>query len=569
MADNPSVNTATAASGATNVSVAGDDIAGVIYQRVKVTFGLDGSASDVSSASPLPVTAATLPLPTGAATETTLASVNTKTPALVSGRVPVDGSGVTQPVSASTLPLPTGAATSAAQTTGNTSLASIDTKTPALSGGKVPVTDPTALPLPAGAATESTLSAINTKLPALVDGSQPVKVATTPGAFQPGYDAQDQGMTDLTVDPDGNLRTRTLALTDEGTSRVNFSNTSLAVAIGTVTLTNGSRSVTWSLTPTLDLHNGDYIKLNADAESAWAQIDSIDSDTSGTLVDTYTGTGGTGAASRALVRPFTGSGGSLAVASGQLTITSGTTNSANTGVDRLVDVAPLVFRARASISQRIANQEVHIGLEEETEPARWFARFMADGTTNTTIKTQTGRNPTGAPSAAEIEEYTVIIPNGLTTASLLDFRIEQLAETVLFFIQGVNIASHIKVIPAQHDQMREHVEIRNGTGVGSSTTVGVDFITCKNHNKLEVGILSEGEKIVTVPPPTDEFRYNVAGVIAINTVLIQVDTSQYKSLAWQCTSMGTTGVVTPEWSIDGTNWTGDTFFTIAGAKIEN
>lgn len=38
-------------------------------------------------------------LPTGAATETTLTSVDGKLPALVSGRVPVDGSGVTQPVS--------------------------------------------------------------------------------------------------------------------------------------------------------------------------------------------------------------------------------------------------------------------------------------------------------------------------------------------------------------------------------------------------------------------------------------------------------------------------------------
>lgn len=41
----------------------------------------------------------------------------------------VDGSAVTQPVSAASLPLPTGASTSALQTTGNTSLASIATNT--------------------------------------------------------------------------------------------------------------------------------------------------------------------------------------------------------------------------------------------------------------------------------------------------------------------------------------------------------------------------------------------------------------------------------------------------------
>jgi hypothetical protein len=51
-------------------------------------------------------------------------------PTLVSGRMPVDGSAVTQPVSAASLPLPSGASTSALQTTGNTSLGSIDTKLP-------------------------------------------------------------------------------------------------------------------------------------------------------------------------------------------------------------------------------------------------------------------------------------------------------------------------------------------------------------------------------------------------------------------------------------------------------
>ena len=45
-----------------------------------------------------------------------------RVPALVSGRVPVDGSGVTQPVSAAALPLPAGASTSALQATGNTAL---------------------------------------------------------------------------------------------------------------------------------------------------------------------------------------------------------------------------------------------------------------------------------------------------------------------------------------------------------------------------------------------------------------------------------------------------------------
>lgn len=50
MADNVGV---TPGSG---VTVATDDIGGVQYQRVKVTFGTDGSATDASSSNPLPVT---------------------------------------------------------------------------------------------------------------------------------------------------------------------------------------------------------------------------------------------------------------------------------------------------------------------------------------------------------------------------------------------------------------------------------------------------------------------------------------------------------------------------------
>jgi hypothetical protein len=55
MADNQELYTGSAGS---TFQVAADDIAGVKHQRVKVQHGADGSATDVSAASPLPVTAA-------------------------------------------------------------------------------------------------------------------------------------------------------------------------------------------------------------------------------------------------------------------------------------------------------------------------------------------------------------------------------------------------------------------------------------------------------------------------------------------------------------------------------
>jgi hypothetical protein len=85
--------------------------------------------------------------------EGTLTTVDGKLPALSSGRIPVDGSGVTQPVSAASLPLPSGASTAANQstiighidgvegllTTIDTDTGSIDGKLPALSSGRIPV----------------------------------------------------------------------------------------------------------------------------------------------------------------------------------------------------------------------------------------------------------------------------------------------------------------------------------------------------------------------------------------------------------------------------------------------
>lgn len=59
----------------TGKTIAGDDIAGVLHQRVKVEFGADGSATEASSSNPLPVVqTGTSALPTGAATEATSAT---------------------------------------------------------------------------------------------------------------------------------------------------------------------------------------------------------------------------------------------------------------------------------------------------------------------------------------------------------------------------------------------------------------------------------------------------------------------------------------------------------------
>lgn len=89
----------------TGKTIATDEVGGIHYQYVKLSFGGDGTATKVSSTDPIPVT---------------LEFTGGNTTA-----VKVDGSAVTQPVSAASLPLPTGASTLAEQQTQTTHLSNI------------------------------------------------------------------------------------------------------------------------------------------------------------------------------------------------------------------------------------------------------------------------------------------------------------------------------------------------------------------------------------------------------------------------------------------------------------
>ena len=102
MADNISV------SQGSGVTVAADDVSGVLFQRVKVAAGADGAAVDVSAAAPFPVYLATV--------------ANTQP---VSGTVTANAGSGTFAVSASSLPLPSGASTAANQSSILASLGAI------------------------------------------------------------------------------------------------------------------------------------------------------------------------------------------------------------------------------------------------------------------------------------------------------------------------------------------------------------------------------------------------------------------------------------------------------------
>jgi hypothetical protein len=84
---------------------------------------------------------------------------------------------------------------------------------------------------------------------------------------------------------------------------------------------------------------------------------------------------------------------------------------------------------------------------------------------------------------------------------------------------------------------------------GTNFTLGQKAMT----GSLPVVIASD-QSAVTVTDPMASYSYNVAGAIAINTILLTIDCLADAAVSIQCVSMGTSGVVTPEWSNDNATW---------------
>lgn len=206
---------------------------------------------DSASLGTVAISAAALPLPSGASTG---AKQDTQQTALDAIKAKTDNIDVALSAAAATLP--TGAATAARQDTGNTSVASIDTKTPALGQALAAASTPVVLPaaqivtltppaaitgygleatqlLQATAAKQDTeitgLASILSELggktePAdqqhvIVDTMPPVSAATSADVVESdddaGYESGETGQ-NLTQTPDGRLRTAVAALVSDG-----------------------------------------------------------------------------------------------------------------------------------------------------------------------------------------------------------------------------------------------------------------------------------------------------------------------------------------------------------------
>jgi len=149
--------------------------------------------------------------------ESTQSAINSKIPSnltVTATRLLVDGSGVTQPVSAAALPLPSGASTSALQSTGNASLASIDTK----------LTAPLAV---TGPLTDAQLRATSVPVTATISGTPNVAVTSS---------ALPTGAATSALQTTGNA---SLATIDSSTASLNTKIPTLAANSGSLFVTGG------------------------------------------------------------------------------------------------------------------------------------------------------------------------------------------------------------------------------------------------------------------------------------------------------------------------------------------
>ncbi len=440
------------------------------------------------------------------------------------GLLRTDGSNVTQPISAVSLPLPTGAATETKQDTGNTSLASIDTKLtttnsslssidagiPAALGAAtiansmpvniasdqiVPISA-TSLPLPTGAATETTLSSI---LGNQTDGDQVTKVTVpqSTGSYPSDKNTYPGDEVELTQDGYGNLAIRGPVITDELSLRNDFdaayytNGTNIFIPLtDTLNFTNNSTLVTGLTTLfTTQIKQGDYIKKQSDVDANYVQVDYVENDTTLYLVTPYQGTT---ASTTGYVSEFkpTNSGGTTTVVTSNMVVSVPNGNNNVAQLERAVDYLPLNLEFQANLNQRVSNQTTVIGFQQVpgNSPVKQ-ACFVFDGTVNTQVKCRTGTSN----NANDIEETTVTLPAAATTATNQTYKIDLSGNQATYLINDVVVAIHRIHLPGPYDPLHVVTRIENTAGGTGAGTFTIQYLWISNNNRLQVANDFRGE----------------------------------------------------------------------------
>lgn len=303
-----------------------------------------------------------------------------------------------------------------------------------------------------------------------------------------------EGQQPLAMDARGRTETHATVLTDEGSFRDDFSNASLNTTLtGTVSFTNGSDSVTGAGTLfRTQIKAGMFLKKTTDAETVWGKVSYVVSNTELVLTTPYTGTTAATTGHISNWKTVT-NGGSFSVANSLATINSGTTATTVT-LYRDADYGPFTASFKTTISQRIANQTLALGVQETIESPTERAVFQFSGTDNTQVSCITA----SSTAAADTQTTVVTLPNNLTSAVNNEYAINVSNDQVTFVINGVTVATHRDHIVGAYEFLQTVVQIAS-TAVVTNTTINLDWHNFYNINQVEIANSFKGEPLEIAP----------------------------------------------------------------------
>jgi hypothetical protein len=309
------------------------------------------------------------------------------------------------------------------------------------------------------------------------------------------------------LDINGNTIIRGQVLTDEGSFRDDFPNTSFTTNLtGTVNFINGSTVITGVGTAftAQGVTNGSWIKQTSDSETLYVRIQSVNSDTSITLQTPYQGitTSGTSAiVSR--WQTFTPAGSSITVSASNLNLISSVTSGDIVGVlSGHGDSLPLTCEFYVQLSQAIPNQLVVFGFQDAFGAAASAQVVVElDGTNNV------GNFVTATSSSVdETDDILFTFPENYDSVSAEHkYRISLSGDHTELSIDDIVVATNTIHIPGPYRNVYPVIYIQN-TGIpSSSTTVTCDYIFLNNVDRLDVNNAFDDAQSVTITGP---FRKN-------------------------------------------------------------
>jgi hypothetical protein len=364
----------------------------------------------------------------------------------------------------------------------------------------------------------------------------------------------------------GTQDVRAAVETDEGSFNDDFPGAALTTALaGTITTVSGSVTVTGSGTNFLSLKMMSYIKLTSDSETAYAQIATVQSNTSLTLTSGYTGSSGSGAGINSNWSTVTPAGGSIGVGSSLVTIGSGTTSGAWGGIARISDTPPLKQMMWSTISQRIANQNLFIGYQDTLSltPTRQ-AGFLFTGTVNTVVNCVT-------TIGADTTSQTVTLPANGTTATAHNYQTLVTFDLIVWMIDGVVVATQQQHILGPYDLIGCVAYLNNTGTAASNTNLVVDQVTLSDYNSLEVQPVQMRPERLNVTLASADATTAITSISAANANLYSGVATANSSLALAgVADMGYSMVIEaisspvltllPQFSMDGGITWKNTFF---------